>query len=202
MKTKSLKVPTLQTIIKRHLAPDSDKWLNMAVHHDKKHPRPALERVHGNIASDGFRYHKDHARAFSPDPKYPPPDFNVVIDKHHPKALVKASRNALILACLRAIAIGRGASPRDDFMPVLRLSVNGKLEYKAISEENGTTSGYIENYHHEGDDLEIGFNPKYLMEAVAGMSEEVLISLKASNYPAYITDGRRSAVVMPMRIEA
>jgi len=194
--------------IARILTPDSDKWLKLAISKDKG--RAWLTEVYGNMAADGFRLHHDTTRQFSAPEDHPvwTPEkilqsFQMVLaDCNANKILITINRDALILVCLRAIAIGKGPRAKDNFTPPLRLSVNGRLEYQAISEENGETSGYIESgYQHTGDDVNIAVNPRFLAEALAGMQEEVYISLRAHDRPMFITDGQREVVLMPMRVE-
>ena len=60
------------------------------------------------------------------------------------------------------------------------------------------------NVHYEGEDLEIGFNSKYLLDIasqIQGKEIEILLSDSAS--PALITDPDQDGVIfvlMPMRV--
>lgn len=129
--------------------------------------------------------------------------FNIILDDcKKNKILATVKRDALILAALRAIAIGKAPTRRKDDITPLCLSFNGRLEYKAANEEIGETSGYIEaGYQHTGEDITIAFNPRLLIEVLSGLDEEIYISLRQSKCPALFTDGKREAVLMPMNIQ-
>src|SRR3990172_219373 len=107
---------------------------------------------------------------------------------------------------------------RDDFAEVLRrvavmapdkvhsvrLSFSGKqLEVSSTSPDQGEARDLLEA-EYEGPPMQIGFNGRYLQDAVAGVSEEkVILQLKDDVSQVIIRPEKETsflAIVMPMRI--
>ncbi|HAM32743.1 MAG TPA: DNA polymerase III subunit beta [Deltaproteobacteria bacterium] len=107
---------------------------------------------------------------------------------------------------------------RDDFAEVLRrvavmapdkvhsvrLSFSGKqLEVSSTSPDQGEARDLLEA-EYEGPPMKIGFNGRYLQDAVAGVSEEkVILQLKDDVSQVIIRPEKETsflAIVMPMRI--
>ncbi len=104
--------------------------------------------------------------------------------------LVRAVRRVSLLSAERTRAIK------------LELA-DGKLSISSSSPELGEAQEELD-VDYSGEDLAIGFNAKYLMDALASMgSKEIEIGLKDELSPARVqpTDDRdTTAVVMPMRL--
>ena len=179
------------------LTRNADTWLKKAA--DKKNVREMLRTVHGNIAEDGFRLHRDCTLEYCGTDE-DRGRFDLILDsvkKNNNLALVQ--RDALLRSCALYIAIGRGYRPKDDIAPTMKLSVNGRLDYSAKTDDNAT-DGWM-TIQHTGEDITLGIDPEYLYDALSGMSEEVYLSFHKPTSPVLLTDGKREAVIMPKRLE-
>ena len=79
----------------------------------------------------------------------------------------------------------------------------GVLQLSSQSPELGDAKEEI-NIDYEGEELKIGFNSRYLIDAVSTMEgEKVLLELKGKQNPGVIRSSQganHTSVVMPMRI--
>jgi DNA polymerase-3 subunit beta len=85
----------------------------------------------------------------------------------------------------------------------VRLVVNGEVTLGAVDPELGETQVVLEALHndHEGDDLVIGLDPKYLREAVSADAETIRFNLRGRLDPLLVDlPDDKLAVVMPMRV--
>ncbi|WP_028603881.1 DNA polymerase III subunit beta [Ottowia thiooxydans] len=125
------------------------------------------------------------------------PDYNRVIPKNH-KNTVTLGR-APLLASLQRTAIltsDKFKGVRLNIEPgVLRVAANNAEQEEAMDELD---------IDYGGDQIEIGFNVTYLIDALANMNQEmVTLELQDSNSSALLTlpdDAHFKYVVMPMRI--
>ena len=125
------------------------------------------------------------------------PDYQRVIPKENLNKLV-------ILNTDFSKAIDRVSTVSMEKSRAVKLSLNKNLlSLNVNSHDLGNASEDLEiDYHH--DDLEIGFNAKYLLDIAAqiqGKEIEILLSDSAS--PALITDPDQDGVIfvlMPMRV--
>jgi hypothetical protein len=164
----------------------SDPWIAKAASKDTF--RPQMCRHYGNIATDGFRIHYDASLSGETTPF----NWRVILDP------CKAYTN---LATVSNADLVRACKSVKRFAECITLTLNGSLQYSAQSDDAGTTAGEItRNYSHTDDDLTVKINAKYILDALSGMEDTVIISGRGSNYPVYITDGKREAVVMPVRM--
>ena len=125
------------------------------------------------------------------------PDYNRVIPKNH-KNIVTLGR-APLLASLQRTAI----LTSDKFKGV-RLNVEpGTLRVAANNAEQEEAVDELD-IDYGGDQIEIGFNVPYLIDALSNMSQDmVTIELQDSNSSALLTlpdNANFKYVVMPMRI--
>ena len=125
------------------------------------------------------------------------PDYNRVIPKNH-KNTVTLGR-APLLASLQRTAIltsEKFKGVRLNIEPgILRVAANNAEQEEAMDELD---------IDYGGDQIEIGFNVTYLIDALANMNQDmVTLELQDSNSSALVTlpdDANFKYVVMPMRI--
>ena len=83
------------------------------------------------------------------------------------------------------------------------MSVNGKLDITATASvdmmsviRNTITDGY----QHAGETVELGINPQFVIDALSGMTGDVVLGISEPNDNGgrmlYISDGQREAVIM------
>src|SRR5262249_48643751 len=125
------------------------------------------------------------------------PNYEQVLPKGHPRHLL-VEREAL-MAGLRRVSV-----VADDRTRPVRLVAGGnRLQLRAGSQETGGATGELP-VEFTGEDLTIGFNARYLLDAVAPMEgERVLIELKDGLSPGVLrsaTDDSYLCVIMPMRM--
>ena len=125
------------------------------------------------------------------------PDYRQVIPKGNPLT-AKVPKEAFI-ASLKRVAV---MAP--DKIHSVKLAFEGnRLDVSTTSPDLGEASDSLE-IEYAGDPLKIGFNGKYLQEAVAGVSEDnLLIEMKDDVSQAVIRPEAEAsflAIIMPMRI--
>lgn len=78
-----------------------------------------------------------------------------------------------------------------------------KLELTSRAPEMGESDVKVDISSYEGDDVEIGFNPAYITDALKVLpNPEVIMELKASNKPGLIKSGTEFVyVVMPVNLQ-
>ena len=125
------------------------------------------------------------------------PDYRQVVPKEN---LLKATvgRDAF------AEVLRRVAVMAPDKVHSVKLSFSGKqLEVSSISPDQGEARDLLEA-EYEGPAMKIGFNGRYLQDAVSGVSEEkVVLQLKDEVSQVILRPEKESnflAIVMPMRI--
>ena len=172
--------------------PPPDPWLKRACSKDKY--REALLNVWSNIASDGFRVHRD-PRLPNPDP-LPPWNYSIIIE---PARLNSNMATIKVKPFIQAIKQARVINK-----DILRLQFNGRLELVAKSEELGDSIiPMVSGYEHAGDDCTLAINPAFLLDALSGFDNEVYFCMdgkRPDKCPVYITDGTREAVIMPLNL--
>ncbi|MFK7885195.1 MAG: DNA polymerase III subunit beta [Phycisphaerales bacterium] len=104
-----------------------------------------------------------------------------------------------------ASAVRRAALLTNEESRGVRLAFNGgskALELSSRAPEMGEARIAVELAGYEGSDVEIGFNPSFLTDALKVISEpEVVIELKASNKPGLLKSGNDFMyVVMPVNL--
>ena len=125
------------------------------------------------------------------------PAYEQVLPKAHPRRLV-VEREQLI-AGLRRVSVVAD----DRTKPVQLVAAARGLKLKALSQELGEAEEELPA-EFGGEDLTIGFNARYLLEALAPMEgERVVIELKDALSPGVVKslgDEQNLCVIMPMRI--
>ncbi len=125
------------------------------------------------------------------------PDYNRVIPKDNTNTL-KINRDKLLSAVDRVSTIANEKSPVIKFKFLKNI-----LNLNTINNESSTASeDLIINY--EGDEIEIGFNSKYIMDIVNNLEDsEISINLKDNTSPVIAKENSNTNliyVLMPMRV--
>jgi DNA polymerase-3 subunit beta len=125
------------------------------------------------------------------------PAYEQVLPKAHPRRLVV--ERELLIAGLRRVSVVAD----DRTKPVQLVAGATGLRLKALSQELGEAEEELPA-EFGGEDLTIGFNARYLLEALAPMEgERVVIELKDALSPGVLKslgDEQNLCVIMPMRI--
>ena len=125
------------------------------------------------------------------------PDYNRVIPKNNSNNLV-IDRQKLLLAVDRVSTIANEKSPSIKFKLLKNL-----INLSSINNENSTATEDIEA-NYEGDEIEIGFNSKYIMEILDNLEEKnIEISFNDNSSPIIIQEKIETEnifVLMPMRV--
>lgn len=174
---------------------------------DKFNTLPELCKVYGNIASDGYRLHYDPSL-----PEIPAPDrlsrlFNTTIEPcHHYQDMATVNTKNL----MKAIKGVKKFTSKDHFY--MSMSVNGQVECCVNNKDKGTITLQVEGeFTHSGKDFKVDIRPEFMIDALSGMGDTVIIASKPNKYPTttgvhthplYITDGTREAAIAPVNPEA
>ena len=125
------------------------------------------------------------------------PDYKRVIPKDNSNIL-KINREILLSAVDRVSTIANEKSPVVKFKLLQNV-----LNLNTINNESSTASEDLE-INYNGDEIEIGFNSKYIMDIVNNLEdEEISINLKDNTSPIIAIENSNSNLVyvlMPMRV--
>ena len=201
-------------------AKDPSAWLQKACTRDKDTPRGEFLTPQGNMASDSYRMHVANDLPPAPAGTLPRGWVDVLEEFRRMPLTTRVSALALAQAARAALALG-AEDRRRKYAPVtvLRLAMNGRLVCSAKHPDTGevcatfgdgdewrgawhTTKGRtwqdveVIQYFHEGPDQEVGVNPKFLLDALAGMAP--VVSAAADKYRLYLSDGIHEACIMAM----
>src|SRR5882762_4481504 len=125
------------------------------------------------------------------------PNYEAVIPKAHPKRLVMS--RSVLTAALRRVSVM--AEERNK--PVKFTLAPASLKLSASSQELGEAEEILD-VEYTGEELVIGFNSRYLLDAVsAAEKDQVMLDLKDAQSPGVIKsieDEGYLCVIMPMRI--
>lgn len=125
------------------------------------------------------------------------PDYHQVIPKLTDK-IMRASRQDFLLSLKRVSVL---ASERNQSIRMKTKS--GELTVCCVNPEAGEVSDDVP-VEYSGPDMEIGFNAKYIIDALSSISENnIMIKFTDPLSPTLITgmnDDRHQCVIMPMRI--
>ena len=125
------------------------------------------------------------------------PDYKRVIPKDNSNIL-KINRETLLSAVDRVSTIANEKSPVIKFKLLKNI-----LNLNTVNNESSTASEDL-NINYDGDDIEIGFNSKYIMDIVNNLEdEEVFINLKDNSSPIIALENSNNKLVyvlMPMRV--
>ena len=125
------------------------------------------------------------------------PDYERVIPKENSNIL-KINRETLLSAVDRVSTIANEKSPVIKFKLLQNI-----LNLNTINNESSTASEDLK-IEYNGDEIEIGFNSKYIMDIVNNLEdEEISINLKDNTSPIIALESSNSNLVyvlMPMRV--
>ena len=125
------------------------------------------------------------------------PDYKRVIPKDNSNIL-KINRSTLLSAVDRVSTIANEKSPVIKFKLLQNI-----LNLNTINNESSTASEDL-NVNYNGDEIEIGFNSKYIMDIVNNLEdEEISINLKDNTSPIIALENSNTNLVyvlMPMRV--
>ena len=125
------------------------------------------------------------------------PDYKRVIPNNNTNIL-KINRNKLLAAVDRVSTIANEKSPVIKFKLLHNI-----LNLNTINNESSTASEDLK-INYDGDEIEIGFNSKYIMDIVNNLEdEEISINLKDNTSPIIALENSNSNLVyvlMPMRV--
>ena len=125
------------------------------------------------------------------------PDYKRVIPKDNSNIL-KIKREELLSAVDRVSTIANEKSPVIKFK-----LLNNILNLNTVNNESSTASEDL-GINYDGDDIEIGFNSKYIMDIVNNLEdEEISINLKDNTSPIIALENSNTDliyVLMPMRV--
>src|SRR5262245_7434307 len=125
------------------------------------------------------------------------PNYEAVLPKGHPGRL--AIKRSALTAGLRRVSVM--AEERNK--PVRLLLTPGTLTLAAASHDLGEAEETVE-VDYAGAELTIGFNSRYVLDALAPMeTDDVIIELKDSLSPGVVKSAQEEGyccVIMPMRI--
>ena len=125
------------------------------------------------------------------------PDYKRVIPKDNSNIL-KINREILLSAVDRVSTIANEKSPVIKFKLLQNV-----LNLNTINNESSTASEDL-RINYSGDEIEIGFNSKYIMDIVNNLGdEEISINLKDNTSPIIALENSNSNLVyvlMPMRV--
>tara|TARA_B100000927_G_scaffold268041_1_gene242559 strand:+ start:47 stop:1162 length:1116 start_codon:yes stop_codon:yes gene_type:complete len=125
------------------------------------------------------------------------PDYKRVIPNDN-KNILKINRDKLLSAVDRVSTIANDKSPVVKFKLLKNI-----LNLNTINTESSTASEDL-SVSYEGDEIEIGFNSKYIMDIVNNLEDnEISINLKDNTSPVIAQENSNTDLVyvlMPMRV--
>lgn len=149
------------------------------------------------FASNQARFHLERMEFVTKLVEGKFPDYNRVIPRQHPNVLL-LSRTALLTALQRAAIM-----TSDKFKGVRLNLERGTLRVAANNADQEEAFDELD-IEYEGQNIEIGFNVTYLIDALTNMSQDMVrLELADNNSAVLITIPEQEHfkyVVMPMRI--
>jgi len=125
------------------------------------------------------------------------PNWEAVVPKNHPGRV--ATKRAALASALRRVSVM--AEERNK--PVRFALAPGRLTLSAASHDLGEAEEILE-LDYAGNDMTIGFNSRYVLDALAPMeADDIVVELKDPLSPGVVksaADDGYCCVIMPMRI--
>uniref|UniRef100_A0A6H1Z9M0 Uncharacterized protein n=1 Tax=viral metagenome TaxID=1070528 RepID=A0A6H1Z9M0_9ZZZZ len=171
-----------------------DPWLAKAVANPNTCNRPELCKAYGNIATDGIRIHFDND--FEPLEEGSEKIRKLWIDFTR-RSLLSDSSFMVNAKAFERIVKGAKVINKEE----IRLRVSGVLEARATSEEVGDYTTTTPCYHFGNKELNILINPRFVLDALAGMKGEISgkIIRNDETQILYIGNGQRYAAIAAKR---
>ena len=125
------------------------------------------------------------------------PDYRRVIPKDN-NNILKINRQAF------SFAVDRVSTVADNKSPIIKFKLlKNIMNMSSANNENGAATEDIANVY-SGDEIEIGFNSKYILEMINNLEdEEIILNFKDSSSPMTATESSNPDliyVLMPMRV--
>jgi len=125
------------------------------------------------------------------------PDYKRVIPEDN-NNILKINRQAF------SLAVDRVSTIASDKSPIIKFKLlNNLMNMTSANTENGTATEDIVN-NYSGEEFEIGFNSKYILEMINNLEdEEITLKFKDSSSPVTATEDSNPDLVyvlMPMRV--
>ena len=125
------------------------------------------------------------------------PDYKRVIPKEN-KHILKINRQHF------SFAVDRVSTITSEKSPVIKFKLlNNIMNMSSVNSENGTATEDISTVYN-GDEIEIGFNSKYILEMINNLEDdEIVLSFKDSSSPVTAQESTNPSLVyvlMPMRV--
>jgi DNA polymerase-3 subunit beta len=132
------------------------------------------------------------------DAKFPDYKNVIPLEEEGDKNIIAVNKRSLLEAMRRMMIM------RTDQYQGVKINVGSDyLEMVSVNPDLGNAEEKVE-IHYSGEPLEIGFNPRYFIDALQPMqSEEIRLSIKDNTSPCLITgveDNGFLGLIMPMRI--
>jgi len=125
------------------------------------------------------------------------PDYQKVIPDNN-NNILSVNRNDLFMAVDRVSTITNERSPAIKFKLLQNV-----MNMTSVDSENGQATEDI-NTEYKGDEMEIGFNSKYILEMINNLEDEnITLSFNDSSSPVIVTEKSNPNliyVLMPMRV--
>lgn len=126
------------------------------------------------------------------------PDYDTVIPKKTSSEM-GVDREAFLMMLKRALILS------SDEYEKLSLKIDeGQLEGVLTNPEMGESNEVLSLNYYKGEKLEIGFNPKYLIEVLSSMNSKEVVMKFAGQAGVCILEGNEDegflGIVMPMRV--
>ena len=128
--------------------------------------------------------------------------YEVKIDN---EVIPKENKNTLKVDRLSfSLAVDRVSTITTDKLPVIKLKImNNMVNLTSVNNESGTATEDM-NVNYSGDEIEIGFNSKYILEMINNLEDEtVILEFKDSASPVIAKEESNPNliyVLMPMRV--
>jgi hypothetical protein len=185
---------------------ESTKWLLSATDHKSQNDK--YHHVYGNVATDGYRLHVDKSMPVMPKESMPY-DFDTILDP------IYSYTDHIEINAAALIVMVKAAKALDVNILKIKVSrmLDGNNQYMLLSiianDKNNNidfeVSRMIEN-HSVCSDFTIGINPRFLLDALLGLTCETNVTMHVSSYtperkPIHLHCSDRDAVIMPMQLQ-
>lgn len=127
------------------------------------------------------------------------PDYRNVIPSEGEENIVTINREPLLSAVRRMMILSISGPYQG-----VKLNIEGNyLELASVNPDMGNAKEKVE-INYKGEPIEVGFNPKYFMDALSSMDSDIIqLNIKDEGSPCLITgdkDGGFLGLIMPMKV--
>lgn len=200
------------------------EWRDLAVSTDVSR-YPKCTKPHGTFSTDLFRAHIDESLPACGCEfcDYAQGMFDGFFAKYYlTQFKFEISKFVLEMAAKHATEIDRSPlTGKNRFFSLLILTANKNLEYEVVNNGYSYGSGVFSDgdviiitrktrrgvesvikevvHYNSGECTRFAINPNFLLDALSGMGETVEVICNGRD-PVIITDGKRKAIIMPMKL--